>query len=90
MHALSRMKRKLPDWRAERNSALSALDMEWARRTMPDASSDDVRLLAMHKARYECTDLADELRHTSAAFLVERGSTRFNGEPLLPLGLLPR
>lgn len=75
-------------WRAARNAALLALDMTYAREQMPDASGDDVRLMAMHKARYECKDLPDAARHESAKWLRDRALGRFNG-PLLPEGELP-
>jgi hypothetical protein len=74
---------------AERNKALSNLDMEWARRNMQGASSDHVRLLAMHKARYECTSIAAELRHLSAKWLRDRGYLRMYRMELLPEGELP-
>lgn len=76
-------------WREERNRALRALDIGYARRLMPTATGDDVRLMAMHKARYECTDLEPELRHASADWLRERGFSRMSGDPILPEGQLP-
>lgn len=74
----------------ERNNALATLCMSYARRMMPDASSDHVRLTAMHKARYECTHLARELRHQSAEYLNQHGYCRMDGTPLLPTGILPK
>lgn len=76
-------------WREERNAALRTLDMTYARYLMPDASSDEVRLLAMHKGRYECTDIEAALRSASGEWLRERGSTRMDGSPILPAGRLP-
>ncbi len=74
---------------AERNAALVTLDMDYARRMLPTASSDEVRLLAMHKARYECTAIAAEFRHASGHWLREHGSKRMDGSELLPEGELP-
>lgn len=79
----------IQQWRAARNAALRILDMNYARELMPQASSDEVRLIAMHKARYSCTDIEPELRHASGAWLRERGYGAFEG-PLLPEGELPR
>lgn len=56
---------------------------------MPDASSDHVRLMAMHKGRYECTDLDNAARHTSGEWLRQHGYGRMTGDPLLPEGVLP-
>ena len=41
---------ELDQFLKERNEALASLDMEWARKMMPHASSDYVRLLALHMA----------------------------------------
>ena len=79
----------LAQFLAERDKALIDLDMDWARRTMPDVSDDLVRLMALHKARYEVTTLSAELRHTSGQWLRERGLHRFDGTDLLPEGMLP-
>ena len=79
----------LQKWIEERNRGLAALDMEYARKMLPGASSDFMLLLAMHKARYECTDLSDDLRHESAKWLREGGWSRMTGGPLLPDGELP-
>ena len=70
------MKQKLSDWRVERNRALATLDMEYARREMPNASSDEVRLMAMHKARVECTDIDSSLRLASVKWLHARNLGR--------------
>lgn len=68
---------------------LAALDMEWARKMLPTASSDHVRLLAMHKARYESPRIAAEQRHHSGEWLRQHGYGRFDGTPLMPEGELP-
>ena len=73
----------------ERDEAISTLDMTYARRMMASASDDEVRLLAMHKARYEATRIAPELRHASRAWLEERGFTRFYDLPWPTDGSLP-
>lgn len=74
----------------QRNDALTKLDLEWARRQVPRYSDAHVLLMALHKARYECTDIAPELRHASGAWLRERGYHRLTGRPLLPEGELPK
>lgn len=66
---------------AERNRALKKIDMEYARRTMPGASSDEVRLMAMHKARYEVTAMPARLRHASREWLELRGYRRLYDLP---------
>lgn len=80
---------EVEDFVRERNRALTELDMDYARRMLPDASNDEVRMIAMHKARYDCTQIANDLRHASGAWLRERGYKRLGGIPLLPEGELP-
>jgi hypothetical protein len=77
-------------WKAERNKALETLDMDFARRMMPGASSDDVRLMSMHKGRYECIEVADALRSISGEWLRSHGFGRIDGTPILPAGELPK
>lgn len=88
----------LEEWRARRNRALRELDIEWARsqtaehcaatgRPMP---TDRVLLVGLHKARYECTDIEDALRHDSRAWLERRGYGRSTGLPFSHDGTLPR
>jgi hypothetical protein len=81
----------IAQWRAERNRALRSLDLDYLRAQIPAAAAVDGSqlLVAAHKARYECTDLEDHYRLTSAAWLRERGLGGMY-EPLLPLGELPR
>lgn len=74
---------------AEKIRILEALDVAAARQHMPDASSEEVVLLALHKARYLCGHVRAELRHQSGAWLRERGYGMYMGEPLLPPGELP-
>lgn len=73
----------------ERDAALKSLDLDYARRNIPGASSNEVLLAAMHKARYECTNMPNDLRHTSAHWLREQGMGRMTGTALLPEGQLP-
>ncbi len=62
----------------ERNRALTELDLEWGRQQIPFIEEE--RLLpVMHKARYECTAITDELRLISREWLEENGWKRFNG-----------
>ena len=73
------MSEAFEQWRSERNRALSELDMNWARKKMPSASSDHVRLCAMHKARVECEDISLEFRKASEIWLREMGYSRMYG-----------
>jgi hypothetical protein len=72
----------------DRLRALRALDMDWARRMFPGAPDEDI-LIALHKARYHCTDLPRVDRHQSAQWLRERFLPDALGEPVLPEGQLP-
>ena len=72
----------------ERDKALATLDMAWAKRVMPHATNDEVRLVAMHKARYDTVSIAPDLRHQSAEYLRSRGLQAMY-RPLLPPGELP-
>lgn len=84
------MSNELEAMRAERNAAFENLDIEFARKVLPQASSDEVLLIAMHKARYETTDIEDSLRHESAAYLKANGYGRMYGVPFPEDGSLPR
>lgn len=72
----------------ERNRILSELDVDTAQSWVPGLSREGV-LAGMHKARYECPDIAPELRHASGVWLRARGFCRLYGLPLLPPGELP-
>lgn len=72
----------------ERNAALTTLDVTWAKERFPTADEHTL-LMSLHKARYECTAIAPELRHASGAWLRASGYHRMNGLPLLPEGELP-
>jgi hypothetical protein len=75
---------------ADRLRALIQLDLEWARKVMPGESADDVRLVAMHRSRYENDQVPREFRIESGAWLLERGLLRANLHPVLPDGKLPK
>lgn len=81
------MTSELESFLAERNKALADLDMAYARRMFPNASSDEVLLITLHMARLECTQLPTELRHASGRWLAEHGYRGMNGVPYE--GLLP-
>ncbi len=59
--------RAFENWKAARNKAFRELDMGWARAALPKATNDEVRLMALHKARYECKDIEPHYRHESRA-----------------------
>ena len=73
----------------ERNNALIALDLTWARNVMGHHAHDLTLLAAMHKARYDIPSIPDALRHESAAWLRAHKMTGMFGMPLLPPGQLP-
>lgn len=77
-------------WAAERDAALRTLDLDWARRMAPGAASDEVRLVAMHKARACCAQIPRELRLASVEWLRERGLCLIDGLALPAPGELPR
>lgn len=72
----------------ERNRILAELDVDAALSWVPGLSREEI-LVGMHKARYECPDIAPELRHASGEWLRQRGFCRTHGRPLLPFGELP-
>jgi hypothetical protein len=76
-------------WKEARNEALRTLDLDYARNQMGRPASDEMLLLSLHKARYECTGIEPEYRHESARWLRERGYGRLTGTPLLDDGELP-
>jgi hypothetical protein len=71
-----------------RNRALTELDELYVAKTIPKAPAA-MRLLILHKSRYECTVIAPELRHASRKWLAEHGYKRMTGTELLPEGELP-
>lgn len=72
------------EWREKRNKALRELDV-----TAVPLKNPEVSLIALHKARYDCTDIEDDLRHESRMWLQERGYKRLYGDDFLPEGQLP-
>jgi len=80
---------ELDKWRVERNEALVNLDIAWARKKVPQETSDAVVLAALHKARVECTDLPPEQRIASAEWLRHRGLRRLGGLEIPPPEVLP-
>jgi hypothetical protein len=74
---------------AERNAALIALDESYVAKTVPLAPPE-MRLLILHKSRYECTAMPDNLREESRTWLAERGFGRMTGDELLPKGEYPK
>ena len=78
----------LDAWLAERNEALRTLDLAWARKQQPKISEDALPI-ALHKARYECTAISDELRQQSRAWLEVRAYSRMGGIPFSADGTLP-
>lgn len=79
---------ELEAWKRERNAALTSMDMAYAEKLMPRAHPE-VRLMAMHKARYECTEIAPELRQESRKWLESHGLHRLGGLPWSADGSLP-
>jgi len=77
----------------ERNRALTELDIEWARKNAREACdrtglpmpSDEVMLIALHKARYVCKSIEPLLRRESGKWLLNEGYKH----GLLPEGELP-
>lgn len=81
--------RDVDDWVKERDDALTALDLDWARKQAPGLRTESL-LCGMHKARYEATRIAPELRHASRHWLEENGYHRLNSLPWPPQGELPK
>lgn len=69
--------------------SLTAMNMDWARETMPDVLNDNVRICRMHQLRYEGNDLDNYVRLSSYMWLELRGFRRLTGGELLPYGELP-
>lgn len=79
----------LARFRATRTAALATLDLDYARRVFPNASSDELLLATLHKARYECADIDAALRVESRTWLESRGFSRLNRLPWPSPGELP-
>lgn len=62
-----------------RNKALRDLDLDFCRNQCGYPMTDEVALITLHKARYECKDIEDELRLASRHWLEEHGYKRLGG-----------
>lgn len=82
------MNQEIKDYMEERRMMLVNLDIEMARIRL-EGGSDAVLLCALHKARYEATDISSDLRRVSGEWLLKNGHARMKGLPLLPPGELP-
>jgi hypothetical protein len=88
--ALQRSEATMTEWNSdERNVTLRALDVDHMQALFPSVPAE-ILLGALHKARYDCTDIEDALRLESAEWLRARGLNAMGGVPLLPPGELPR
>ncbi len=74
---------------AFRDIVLDRLDLDMARKMFPTASSDEVLLASMHKARYELTHFPDHKRLESRKWLEDHGMGRWRNQGW-PLTGLPR
>ncbi len=68
---------------------LERLDIDLAKMMMPEASSDRVILIALHKARYESINIASELRQESRKWLEINGYGRYKKQSFSSDGSLP-
>lgn len=62
----------------ERHEVLMTIDLDKAKKYcekygIPKASSDEVLLIGLHKARVHATDIPKDLREESVKWLIERG-----------------
>jgi len=73
-------------WKAERNRILRELDTS---KVPGENWNVEMKLTALHKARYECTEIEPELRHESRKWLEERGMKRLGMLEFEPDGRLP-
>lgn len=87
MTAIARVKHeatgldRIAEYVRERDAALTAMDLTWLRERLPPNTAEEVVLMTAHKTRYECVNIAPELRHESRKWLQERGLGRMNGFP---------
>lgn len=79
----------LAEWKQRRNKALADLDIEYARREVMPHALDEVILMALHKSRYECTEIEPALRHASREWLEKNNLGRYAGLPWPPKDELP-
>lgn len=80
---------ELPSFLAARDKALTELDEAYVARQLPKAPSH-LRLIILHKSRYETTSIDWKLREESRRWLAEHGYRRMGGGSLLPKGELPK
>jgi hypothetical protein len=80
----------LKEFLQERDRILRELDVHGARKMLlnPDANVDMV-MLALHKARYNCTSIERPLRLLSKRWLAAGGYGGLAGQDLLPNDELP-
>jgi hypothetical protein len=74
---------------AKRHAALETLDLTYARSQDERGISDEALLIGLHKARVECTAIANKLRLESVEWLRERGYKRMFQQSLPEPGVLP-
>ena len=71
------------DFIDKRNQALITLDVNWAKTLSCNRGlSDETILAGLHKARYECVHIPDELRIESGRWLKQKGLKRLTGESI--------
>lgn len=64
---------EIKEFVAKRDRALREMDIDYARKMLPKASSEHVRLAAMHKARLEVIDMEDSFKEASLKWLSDNG-----------------
>lgn len=74
------------NWIDRRDAAMRTLDTEYV---IAQGCPPRAALMALHKARYECTSMEPELRHASRKWLQDNGCHRMHNEPWPPEGELP-
>lgn len=80
---------ELEDFKRKRNEIFTTLDIAGAHELLGGKGGDEILLLSIHKARYECCDISPELRQISRKWLEERGYKRMFQEPFPADGSLP-
>jgi hypothetical protein len=66
-------------WIEERNRIMRDFDVE-AGMKMMGCTDRMVAVMGLHKARYECLAISDDLRRESQAWLADNGVKRLAGE----------
>ncbi|EJL90454.1 hypothetical protein PMI15_00267 [Polaromonas sp. CF318] len=72
-----------------RITALRTLNIAYFKSQCPGAS-DEVALIGLHKARYECREIEASLRLESGEWLRAHGYGRLRVGEILPTGELPK